>query len=140
MNNAALANTIIATKVPLRERIACFPRYFRNHFINAENTVYAFAENIVDGYKGEFWEFYRLSNGGFYVAPTKALLYKITVPFGNSYEGEMSASATGIVVCIFAYTFLAERTSDELFINLADQLKDYANIHPEGSAIFAAID
>lgn len=131
---------IIVTEVPVRERCACFPGYFGDHFIQTENTVYAFAENLVVGYRGEFWDFFRVSNGGFFVAPRKALLYEVMVPFGNNYRGEMSARAAGLVVCIFAYNFLAEKTGNELFIDQADYLKAYADGHPEGPKIFAAID
>ncbi len=59
------------------------PGFFGDRFIDTENTVYSFAENIVVGYRGEFWDFYRLSNGGFFIAPTKALLYELLVSFGN---------------------------------------------------------
>lgn len=133
-------NTVLATKVPVRERCGCFPGYFGDHFIDTENTVYAFAENLVVGYKGEFWDFFQLNNGGFFVAPTKALLYEVMVSFGNGYRGEMSARAVGVVVCIFAYTFLAEKTGNSIFLDQIDYLKDYASIHPEGAKIFAAID
>lgn len=132
--------TIIANEVPVRERCGCFPGFFGNHFIDTENTVYAFAENIVVGYKGEFWDFFRLTNGGFFVAPRKALLYEVMVPFGNSYRGEMTARAVGLVVCIFAYSFLANKTANEVFIDQIEYLREYANLHPEGSKIFAAID
>lgn len=142
MNNKAQTNSnpIVATKVPVRERCGCFPNYFGSHFIATENTIYSFADNLVHGYKGEFWDFFRLSNGGFFIAPTKALKYEVNVSFGNDFRGEMSARATGVVVCIFAYSFLAEKTRNSLFITQTDLLKDYANEHPEGTSIFAAID
>lgn len=142
MNHAqsVKSSPVIATKVPVRERCDCFPTYFADLFIQTENAVYAFAENIVSGYRGEFWDFYRLSNGGFFVAPTKALLYEVNIPLGNGYRGDMSARATGIVVCLFAYSFLAEKTNMDVYLNQCEWLKDYADVHPEGEKIFAAID
>jgi hypothetical protein len=62
------------------------------------------------------------------------------VPFGNSYRGEMTARAVGLVVCIFAYSFLANKTGNEIFIDQIEYLREYANLHPEGCKIFAAID
>lgn len=132
--------TILATLVPTRERSGCFPGFFGKHFIETENTVYAFAENLVVGYRGEFWEFFKLTNGGFFIAPRKALLYEVLVPFGDGYRGEMSARAVGVVVCIFAYSFLAEKTGEEVFLDQYDRLREYANFHPECAKIFAAIN
>ena len=80
-----------------------------------------------------------MSNGGFFVAPRKALLYEVMVPFGNNYRGEMSARAAGLVVCIFAYNFPAEKPVMS-YLSTADYLKAYADGHPEGPKIFAAID
>lgn len=140
--NQAISNNaqpIFATKVPVRERMGCFPGFFGDRFIDTENTVYSFAENIVVGYRGEFWDFYRLSNGGFFIAPTKALLYELLVSFGNGYRGEMSARATGLVVCINSYDFLAESTRNIVFVTQSERLREYANIHPEKSKILAAV-
>lgn len=137
---------IFATKVPVRERMRCFAGLFEDHFIDTENAVYSFAENIVVGYRGEFWDFYRLSNGGFFISPRKALLYDVMTSFANQqkcfikdFRGEMSARATGLVVCIYAYEFMTKRTSDPVFEAQSWLLKEYAVQHPERTKIMAAI-
>ncbi len=147
MNQAISTNAqpIFATKVPVRERMGCFAGLFEDHFIDTENAVYSFAENIVVGYRGEFWDFYRLSNGGFFISPRKALLYDIMTSFasqmffGNDFRGEMSARATGLVVCIYAYEFMAKGTLEQVFVTQSRLLKEYAVQHPERAKIMAAI-
>ena len=59
----------------------------------------------------------------------------------NGYEGEMSADAAGITVCLFACSHLSFRYSnDEVFGDHFHMLREFAVEHAEASAIFAAID
>ncbi len=37
--------------------------------LNIEPAIYSIASNIAEQYNGSYWEFYSLSNGGFYMAP-----------------------------------------------------------------------
>jgi hypothetical protein len=59
----------------------------------------------------------------------------------NGYQGEMSADAAGITVCLFAYSHLSFRyADDDLFGAHFHNLREFAIHHAEASEIFAAID
>jgi hypothetical protein len=59
----------------------------------------------------------------------------------NGYKGEMSADAAGITVCLFAYSHLSFRYSEnDAFADHFHLLREFAAEHAEASAIFAAID
>jgi len=34
-----------------------------------EQSIYSFMDKLVPDYRGAFWDFHELSNGGFYMAP-----------------------------------------------------------------------
>ena len=95
-------------------------------------------DKICGNYTGGFWEFYELSNGGFYMAPNMTEACVISVPFGNGYEGNMSAEAVGITACIYAYCFLSE--TDPAMADHHWRLRDFANNHAEAGEIWRAID
>lgn len=139
MNEPQHAEAIItAAQVAPEKRINTLPILFPNCFMKFENTVYTVMDKICENYSGGFWEFYELSNSGFYMAPDMDEPCRISVPFGNGYEGSMSAEAAGITVCLYAYCFIAETNSA-----MADhywRLRNFANNHAEASAIFQAID
>ena len=129
---------ITATQIAPENRLNTLPTFFPTCFMQFENTVYTVMDKICENYSGGFWEFYELSNGSFYMAPDMDESCSISVPFGNGYEGTMSAEAAGITVCLYAYCFIAETHSA-----MADhywRLRDFANNHAEASAIFQAID
>ncbi|OYY80584.1 MAG: hypothetical protein B7Y34_05690, partial [Methylophilales bacterium 16-45-9] len=69
--------------------------------LSIEPTVYSFASNIATEYNGAYWEFYALSNGGFYMAPSSEESYQVSCE--NGFEGTLSADALGITACLYAY-------------------------------------
>ncbi len=59
---------ITRTQVPEQQRLQHTARLFGQHFpLHFEPLVYAITDNIADNYHGGYWEFYSLSNGGFYI-------------------------------------------------------------------------
>jgi hypothetical protein len=57
------------------------------------------------------------------------------------YDGEMSADAAGITVCLFACSLLSfEYRGTEVFARHFHGLREFALEHPESTQIFAAID
>jgi hypothetical protein len=131
---------ISAIKVPNNRRPPILPRYFPNTFMVVENLVFTFMEKLCDSYKGGFWEFYELSNGGFYMAPQDNELREIAVPFGNDFEGKMSSDAVGITVCLFVYGFMAEQHPAASFDDRYWDLRNFAYEHAEANVILQAID
>ena len=113
------------------------PRHFGQRLLIFEGAVYDFMRRFAPDYDGGFWQFYELSNGGFYMAPDGGT-FRLSVDT-NGYEGEMSADAAGITVCLFACSHLSY-SDDEVFSDHFHMLREFAAEHAEASAIFAAID
>jgi hypothetical protein len=109
--------------------------------LSIEPTVYSFASSIATEYNGAYWEFYALSNGGFYMAPSSEESYQVSCE--NGYEGTLSADALGITVCLYAYghlSFSNNQAFAELCANQYRSLRDYMLQHQEVRAILSAID
>lgn len=109
--------------------------------LSIEPTVYSFASNIATEYNGAYWEFYALSNGGFYMAPSSEESYQVSCE--NGFEGTLSADALGITACLYAYSHLSFSNNQafaELCANQYHSLRDYMLEHQEARAILSAID
>ena len=109
--------------------------------LNIEPAIYSIASNIATKYNGAYWEFYVLNNGGFYMAPCSDQSYQVICE--NGYEGELSADAFGIAVCLYAYSFLSFQSNQafaEICANHSHWLREYMLEHKEASAILSAID
>ena len=104
-----------------------------------EAAVFDWMHRLAPEYRGAFWQFYDLSNGGFYMAPDRGT-YRLCINT-NGYEGSMSADAAGITTCLFACSHLSfHDPKGELFAERFHQLREYALGHPEAEEIFSAID
>ena len=130
---------ITATKVADEDRLNFWLRYVgMAKMLAFERHVYCWMRRLCPHYDGGYWEFYDLSNGGFYIAPADEKKMWLTWP-GNYFNDEMSADAAGIVVTLYALNDVAEQISPT-FGEKHRQLYDYIESHPEAQAIYAAID
>jgi hypothetical protein len=137
--------TITAEVVQENQRMDVLPALFGSAFMRGENLITGYMRNICAGYGGGYWDFIRLSNGGFYLRPDMDTV-ELSIA-GNGFEKEVSADAAGIVVTLYALNILmwdsADSDRDELLNHLYQQsemLKDYAETISERSAIYRAID
>jgi antirestriction protein len=131
--------SVVAQQVEDSERMMALPRHFGQRLLAFEGAVYDFMRRFAADYDGAYWQFYELSNGGFYMAPDGGP-FRISIDT-NGYEGEMSADAAGITICLFACSHLSFRYSDDdVFGDHFHMLREFAAEHAEASAIFAAID
>jgi Antirestriction protein len=116
---------ITSSVVPDELRLNVLPRYLGRHFLQGEALVYDWAGRLCHTYDGGFWNFFTLSNGGFYMAP--ANLGRVHVRWHlNGYNDSMGADAFGIVVTLFALCHLAEKTRDDAIINRYHELRTFA--------------
>ena len=109
--------------------------------LNIEPAIYSIAGNIATEYNGAFWEFYALSNGGFYMAPCSEQLYQVSCE--NGYDGKLSADALGITACLYAYSHLSfseDEALAEVCAKHYHRLREYMLQHLEASRILGAID
>ena len=91
-------------------------------------------------YDGGVWEFYALSNGGFYMAPQTDEPFDVRAQ--NGFEGRLSACAFGMTVCLYAFSHLSFE-GDSTAAAFAEQyhlLREHMLDHPEAQSILAAID
>ena len=120
------------------ERVNTLPRHFGRNMMRVEDSVYNYMRQLVREYRGGYWQFYELSNGGFYMAPEMERV-KLEV-VGNGYSGEMSAEAAGITVCLFAFSHLSFALKDDAMTRHYYQLRDFAIEHAEAGEILSATD
>lgn len=131
---------VTATLVADGDRLSFLPRYFGECLmLRGEATVYRFMDYLSQDYHGGFWNFYTLSNGGFYMSPDYDKRMLVSVE-GNGFEGELSADAAGIVANLFALGHLATEKQNDRIIDLYYLLREFACDHPEGRMILRAID
>jgi len=105
--------------------------------LRVEPLVFAFASRLSVDYRG--WEYFALSNGGFYMAPDSGSLFAVRAE--NGFEGQLSGCALGITACLYAYSHLAFGNG-EVAATCAEQydlLRTHALEHREARAILSAI-
>jgi hypothetical protein len=144
MNDTQANQPVTASLVASNRRLTFLPTYFGPRLMmRGESLVYAWLRRLSEDYNGGFWNYYELSNGGFYLAPelTGRLCLEVD---GNGYSGELSADAAGIVATLFT---LGQLAADNQGTDVADVLidryhflRDFARDHAEAAEIFRAID
>ena len=130
---------IQARQIPDSERLQVLPRRFGRHMLTVEYAVYAFMRKLSDQYTGGYWTYLELSNGGFYMAPTREAPFNVSID-SNGFQGQMSADAAGITACLFTFSHLSFQIQHESISSHFHQLRDFALDHGEASLILAAID
>lgn len=134
-------NIILAERLHGTRRVHHTSSLFGINFpMKLEPTVYAMASNLAPAYSGGFWDFFTLSNSGFYMAPTDAETFFVSSI--NGFEGTLSADALGITACLFAYSHLSFQGNAfaELMAEHFHHLREFALSHGESAGILAAID
>ncbi len=114
---------------------------FGMHFpLKLEPAIYKFSEYLSSEYNGGYWDFFTLSNGGFYMAPRAVGTYRVSCE--NGYEGELSADALGIAACLYAYSHLsfAGNNFGDVCARHYHWLRAFAMGHAEAAGVLAAID
>ena len=135
-----MKDTIQAVQVQDNLRLNFLPKYFGKYFFKAEPQIYSTLSKLASEYHGGYWNFFELSNGGFYMAPESDKSFLVYVQ-SNGYADCLSPDAAGIVSCLFVINQLCwANPNDEKMIEQYYLLRDYASEHYEANAIFAAID
>lgn len=98
------------------------------------NAMHIFDET----YHGGWWNFFKLSNGGFYVALKDDKQFHMVSP--NGFECDVNANTAGIIVSAFAYSNLSFGPNGEAFGEEYHKLSDFIFQHPEAGTIHAALD
>jgi hypothetical protein len=141
MESQPSLNLVTRELVPESQRMAVTERLFGIHFpLQMEPTVFGITERMAEDYSGGYWNFFTLSNGGFYMAPSGDDVFHVTGD--NMFEGDLSADALGITSCLFAYSHLS--FSNTRFARVSachyHMLRSYMFEHAEAKAILGATD
>jgi hypothetical protein len=126
--------------VPEDHRLYITEQLFGIRFpLQLEPFIYAITEKMAPAYHGGFWEFYTLSNGGFYMAPDLDQTFEVYCE--NYFQGELSADALGITSCLYAYSRLSFGGGiAQMYARQYHLLREYMLEHPEAAAILGATD
>jgi len=135
-----MTNLITKTLISETKRLDFLPRHTGKHFTLFETLVYGYMDQFCADYIGGYWEFYDLSNGGFFMALDDTdTAFEVTNPL-NYFDGSLSAEAVSIGVNLFALCHLCEITGDENFAHAYHALRDFACEHKDAGAILSFID
>lgn len=130
---------ITKTEVEQNNRLNFLPMFFGKAYPIGESTVYNFLSAMTNNYNGGFWQFFTLSNGGYFMAPKTDEVLSFSWP-DNYFEGELSAEAGGIVACLMALSHLSFKYQSQLLSDHFEKLREFALAHAEATLIFRAID
>lgn len=140
INGGVVGERVVsARRVEESGRIDCLPRHFGVMGIVAEHSVYGMLAHMSENYRGGYWHYYELDNGGFYMAPYGDKPYLLLVE-GNGYEGVVSPDAAGIVACAMVYSHLSFRWEGAQFVRAFHQLREFIFTHREHAEILQALD
>lgn len=131
---------IVANLVPEDQRLSVLPEFFGiSQMLHAEALAYGWMSKLSIDYTGGHWHFYKLDNGGFYMAPSEEKDWRIAVD-GNGYEGIATADAAGIIATLFMIGQLSGELQTEAMAKKYHALLDFATEHAEQATILNAID
>ena len=122
-----MVTTITCKQVPVKERTQCTAKLFGKHFRYIEELVYDISGSIA---VNNYWQFYLLSNGGFYISP-------------DHEDSSKRLDALGIAVCLYVFGHLRAASNDPLAEICARQfhlLMNYVLERPEAADILSAIN
>ncbi len=133
--------TITRQLVADGQRITITADIFGMNFpMQLEPYVFTITSHLSREYHGGYWQFYTLSNGGFYMTPITDRIFHVSCE--NGFEGNLSADALGITACLYAYSHLSFGDGDfaETCAAQYHLLRDYMLKGPEARDILRAID
>jgi hypothetical protein len=135
---------IIATLVPDEHRLDFLPRHLGTPLcIKVEGLIFWTLDKASPDYAGGFWEFYDLTNGGFYIAPQTKNWFRMRWD-DNGFEGNMSAPAAGIAVTLMALGTMSFAESSQHHVQRLSRkfhlLRDFAMEHAEANGIIGFVD
>lgn len=134
-------NALTATRVSDAQRIHFWPKHFGQlpKWTLIEPQVFGWLDRLCDDYRGDFWDYYTLSDGGAFIVPGTEQDYALFNEL-NGNGATVSREAAGITACLMAYSHHACHTESEAMTNRFYRLREYALQHPESQAIFDLID
>ena len=135
------SSKITSKRIPVNQRVKVTAGLFGLAFpMRLEPAIFSIAGSLAEAYDGGYWDMYKLSNGGFYMALASDKQFVVTCE--NGYEGSMSGNALGITACLYAYSHLSfgDGAFAEVCAGQYHLLREFALDHAEAGSIMQAID
>ena len=130
---------ITASVVPGERRMDFLPKHFGERaMIKFEMSVYDWMGSLCPTYRGGFWNYVELSNGGAFICPSGVESFAISVD-GNGFNGTVGAEVAGIIATAFALNNMLWRGWDSL-TEKYEQLMAFIAEHAESATIRRALD
>ena len=136
---AGVGGRIEAVLLKPKARLACLPKHFGPRCVVVEHAVYDMMRRLCQRYRGGYWDYYDLSNGGFFMAPSGDEVYRLECD-GNGYAGDFAPRAAGIAVCAMTYSHLSFRLDHARMAEMYYRLRDFIGLQPEARELFALLD
>ena len=136
-----ILTSITCTAVPESERMTVVDKLFGiSNVLKLEPTVFNMAGMLAAEYDGAYWQFFTLSNGGFFMAPREETIYDICDE--NGFEGKLSANGLGLAACLYAYSHLSfgDGPFGQTCATQYHLIREHAFEHHEALQIMRAID
>lgn len=103
--------SIHAEVVKQHDRMYFLPRHLNTTFIEFEHYLYHFADKLVEGYDGGYWDLYDIDNGGFFAGLSEDKTFKVSSL--NGYSCELSGKYTGLFLTMMALSLLFEKYEEK---------------------------
>ncbi|MBE8917482.1 antirestriction protein [Enterobacter kobei] len=142
MNQTVTRNVV---RLEGAQSLTFLPDLFGGDFMMSEASVYAYAHRYCPDYQEGFWRFYRLPDGGGYMAPDAVSLTLCNPE--NGFEQRVSGDVAGIILTALVLNhrswFHSHHDHEELcrhFCRRYEQLIAFADTHPESATLWRALD
>ena len=142
MTTETMKTIVTRDLVPENQRMAITELLFSMRFpLELEPIIYNFTERLSEDYKGGYWDFYTLSNGGFYLSLADDRTYHVVSD--NFFEGVLSSDGLSIAACLYAYShlsFISTASFSDTYADMYHKLLEHAMYHVEAKFILQVID
>ena len=130
---------ITASIVPAEQRMDFLPNHFgARAMIKFEMSVYDWMGSLCPTYRGGFWNYVELSNGGAFMYPAGVDAFEFTVD-GNGSHGTVSAEVAGISATACALNGMLWQGWDSLNTQY-ELLLEFIGDRPDAMTIRRALD
>lgn len=131
---------IHSTLVSENDRVRFLPKKCGNNFLLVEQTIYFWMKRLCPEYRGGYWAFYDLSNGGWFMKPDMDKCHMIWAD--NLFNEVLAAETAGIVATLYGLNTAIDwgYAPTGQLMDSYWKLRDFAYEHADGAIIAAAID
>jgi len=131
---------ITKTRVKDASRLNFLPLFTGKYFMQYEQLIYRKLLEASQGqYDGGYWDYYTLSNGGFFMELDSQTRFNMQC-IDNGYSGQMSAEAASLGVNLCIQNLFAWEINAQIYSKHYYQLRAYAIEHDEAAEILGFID